>query len=70
MLKELVDFISAFQIVPRHVSANRCHLQGVVGALEATQVMSVLWAYMDYDSSCVASCSSTTTGHTGRSVIR
>jgi hypothetical protein len=33
MLKEVVDFISAFQILPRHVWENRCHLQGVVGAL-------------------------------------
>jgi hypothetical protein len=33
MLKEVVDFINAFQIRPRHVSANGCHLQGVVGAL-------------------------------------
>jgi hypothetical protein len=28
MLKEVLDFISAFQILPRHVSANGCHLQG------------------------------------------
>jgi hypothetical protein len=33
MLKEVVDFINAFQILPRHVSTNGCHLQGVVGAL-------------------------------------
>jgi hypothetical protein len=31
--KELVDFINVFQILPRHVSASGCHLQGVVGAL-------------------------------------
>jgi hypothetical protein len=49
MLKEVVDFIDAFQILPRHVSANACLLQGVVGALQATQAMSVLWAYTDYD---------------------
>jgi hypothetical protein len=41
MLKKVTDFISAFQILPRHVSANCCHLQGVVGALQATQVMSI-----------------------------
>jgi hypothetical protein len=48
MLKEAVDFISAFQILPRHVSSGgrRC----------LTRVMSVLWASTDYDSSCVASC--------------
>jgi hypothetical protein len=33
--------------LPQHVSACGYHLQGVVGALEATQVMSVLWAYTD-----------------------
>jgi hypothetical protein len=32
-VKELVDFINAFQILPRHVSASGCHFQGVVGAL-------------------------------------
>jgi hypothetical protein len=26
-----------------------CFGKGVVGALEATQVMSVLWAYADYE---------------------
>jgi hypothetical protein len=31
-VKKLVDFINMFQILPRHVSANGCHLQGVVGA--------------------------------------
>jgi hypothetical protein len=51
-----VDFISAFQIIPRNISANGCRLQGVVGILSATQVRSVLWAYTDYDSSYVASC--------------
>jgi hypothetical protein len=56
MLKEVVDFISAFQILPRHVSASGCYLQGVVGALKATQVMSVLWVCTDYDSSCMANC--------------
>jgi hypothetical protein len=32
-IKELVDFIKVFQILPRHVSASGYHLQGVVGAL-------------------------------------
>jgi hypothetical protein len=32
-VKELVDFINVFQILPRYVSASGCHLQGVVGAL-------------------------------------
>jgi hypothetical protein len=49
-VKELVDFINVFlQILPRHVSASGCHLQVVVGALQVTQAMSVLWAYTDYD---------------------
>jgi hypothetical protein len=33
---------------PQHVSGNYCHLQGVVGILEATQAISVLWVCMDY----------------------
>jgi hypothetical protein len=45
-----------FQILPRHVSASGCHFQGVVGALQATQAMSALWAYTGYDPSSVASC--------------
>jgi hypothetical protein len=32
-IKELVDFVNVFQILPRHVRASGCHLQGVVGAL-------------------------------------
>jgi hypothetical protein len=32
-IKELEDFINVFQIVPRHVSASGCHLQGIVDAL-------------------------------------
>jgi hypothetical protein len=32
-VKELVDFIHVFQMLPRHVSASSCHLQGVVGVL-------------------------------------
>jgi hypothetical protein len=31
--KELEDFINVFKILPRHVSANGFHLQGVVGSL-------------------------------------
>jgi hypothetical protein len=53
--KELVGFINIFQILPQLVSASGCNLQGVVGALEATKVTSVLWAYTDCDPSCVAS---------------
>jgi hypothetical protein len=81
MLKEVVNFISAFQILPRHVSANGCHLQGAVVASYATQVMYVLWAYTDYDSFCVTVTAGTehpvytwihptTTGHTERVIIR
>jgi hypothetical protein len=40
----------------QHVSASNCHHQGVRSALEATQARSVLWMYMDYDSSSVVSC--------------
>jgi hypothetical protein len=36
-----MDFINALQIQPRHVSANGWHLQGVVGALQATRAVSV-----------------------------
>jgi hypothetical protein len=49
-----VDVINVFKVYPTHVSANGCHLQGVVGALEATQAVSVLWAYTNLSS--VASC--------------
>jgi hypothetical protein len=52
----VVDFINVLQILPRHVSASGCHLQGVLGALEANQAMSVLWAYTYYGPSSVASC--------------
>jgi hypothetical protein len=41
---------------PQHVSASNCHHQGGRSALEATQARSVLWMYMDYDSSSVVSC--------------
>jgi hypothetical protein len=78
-VKELVDFIKVFQILP-HVSTRGCHLQGVVGTLEATQAVSVLWAYTGYGLSSVASCghfrvnnwthwtdhNPMTTGHTGQ----
>jgi 2C-methyl-D-erythritol 2,4-cyclodiphosphate synthase len=36
-VKEPVDFIDVFQILPRHFSASDCHLQGVVDALLATR---------------------------------
>jgi hypothetical protein len=41
--------------LPHHVSASVCHLQGVVGALEATQVISMSWEYTDYDPPSVVS---------------
>jgi hypothetical protein len=66
MLKEVVYFINAFQILPLHASASGCHLQWVVGALQATQVMLCVWVYTGYDLSSVA----TTTGHTGRIITR
>jgi hypothetical protein len=50
-------FCNAFQVLPQHVSASGCHLQGVVGALEANQAVSVLWACTDYDPSRGAICS-------------
>jgi hypothetical protein len=55
-VKELAGFVNTFQILPRHFSAIGCHLQGVIGALEATHVISVLWARTDYDPFGVASC--------------
>jgi hypothetical protein len=39
MLKEVVEFISVFQILSRRISAKGCRLQGIVGALQATQAM-------------------------------
>jgi hypothetical protein len=38
-----------FQILPQHVLASGCNLQGVTGALQATRAMSVLWAYTAND---------------------
>jgi hypothetical protein len=35
--------------LPQHVSASHCHHQRVVVTSEATQAISVLWMYMDYD---------------------
>jgi hypothetical protein len=49
-------FYSCIPSLPQHVSANGYHLQGIVGALEATQVVSVLWACTDDDPSSMASC--------------
>jgi hypothetical protein len=40
----------------KHVSASNCHHQGGRSALEATQARSVLWMYVDCDSSSVVSC--------------
>jgi hypothetical protein len=37
--KELFGFIRVMQVYPQHVSASGCHIQGVVGAFEATQVI-------------------------------
>jgi hypothetical protein len=51
----VVGFIDAFLDFPQHVSENNCHHQGCRSALEATQARSVLWMYMDYDSSSVIS---------------
>jgi hypothetical protein len=48
-------FYSCIPSLPQHVSTNVCHLQGVVGALEAAQAASVLWVYTEYDPSSVAS---------------
>jgi hypothetical protein len=53
-IKWVVNFSKVFQILSWHVSASGCQLQVVVGALEATQVMSVLWAYTGYEPSSVA----------------
>jgi hypothetical protein len=64
-VKELVDFIKVFQILPRHVSASGCHLQGGHKCL------------ISYSSSVCCGCIrvmihpvwpvvSMTTGHTGR----
>jgi hypothetical protein len=52
--------------IPLRVLASCCQLQAVVDVLLATRAMSVLWAYKDFDPSSVA----TTTGHTGRTIIR
>jgi hypothetical protein len=49
--------------LPQHVSAGSCHLQGVVGALEATQVISVLWVNTDKDPFGVTSCLAVCNNH-------
>jgi hypothetical protein len=66
MLKEVVDFISAFQILPRHVSANGCHVRRVVGAFQATQAMLCVWAVRIVTCAVWPDVDSTATGHTGR----
>jgi hypothetical protein len=48
--------------------ANGCHFQGVVGALEATQVVSTLLVYVDYDPSSMASRGQLATLEDGRIV--
>jgi hypothetical protein len=55
-VKELVGFINVYQLYPKQVSTSGGHHLGVVGALETTQIKSVLWAYTDYDWCSVASC--------------
>jgi hypothetical protein len=54
-VKIIVWFISAFQILPQHVSAIHCHHQEVVFTSEATQTISVLWMY-DYGLQFVQCC--------------
>jgi hypothetical protein len=61
--------------LPQHVSASHYHNHGGVVTSEATQAISVLWMYMDYNSSGVASCGRmwprshlSTSDHTGRIV--
>jgi hypothetical protein len=44
MLQGTSGFINVLQILPQHVSASGCHLQGVVDSLEATQALSAFWA--------------------------
>jgi hypothetical protein len=48
--------MNAFHILPQHVSANGCHLQGVVGAFKLHKQCLCVWACADYDPSRVASC--------------
>jgi hypothetical protein len=52
----VLGFIDAFLDFPQHVSASSCHHQGGRSALEATKARSVMWMYVDYDSSSVVSC--------------
>jgi hypothetical protein len=59
MHQKPVDCINVFQVCP---NMFRQMVAIVVGALEATQALSVLWVYADYDPSRVASCRVTTTG--------
>jgi hypothetical protein len=55
-VKELVGFINVFEIYPNMFWQVVAIFRGVIGVLEATKVISILWAYMDYDPSSVASC--------------
>jgi hypothetical protein len=61
-VKELVGFINVFQIFRSMFRQVVAIFRGVVGALEATQVIAILWAYTDYDPSSVASCRGTYPG--------
>jgi hypothetical protein len=56
--------------MPRHVSAYGCHLQRIVSALQATQAMSVYRRIRITIRAAWPVVDSTTTGHTGRIVIR
>jgi hypothetical protein len=51
----VVGLTDAFLDFSQHVSANNCHHQGGRSALETTRARSVLWMYVDYDSSSVMS---------------
>jgi hypothetical protein len=42
--------------LPQQISSSHCHHQVVIVTSEATQEISVLWMYMDYDPISVVSC--------------
>jgi hypothetical protein len=67
MLQGTSGFINILQILPQHVSESGCPLQ--VDSLEATQAMSVFWAYTDYDPSIVASCRGMYTFHRTQTLL-